>query len=59
MPKDIKAIYQAQAEDIAEQEFGKSFYNLDNDTQTRIYNKAMTQIDEELIFRAEKGELDR
>lgn len=50
---DIKYMYQVRAEEIADKEFGRDFYDLDKENQLRIYNEAEVQINDELVCRAE------
>ena len=48
-PLDIKALYQAKAEELALEKYDQDFYNLPNDTQLVLYNLAMEQVNDNLI----------
>lgn len=55
---DLKDMYQEKAEDLAEQRFGKDFYDLDDQTQNIIYNEAIVLVDDSLILRADSMRKD-
>lgn len=50
---DLKGMYQERADEIADERFGKDFYELDEESQYLIYNEAMVWVNEELICSAD------
>jgi len=51
--KELKAMYQEKADEMANERFDKDFYELDEENRCRIYNEAMVWVNEELICRAD------
>lgn len=55
---DVKELYQEKAEDIAEGEYGDSFYNLPQETRLAIYSRAIDIVHDNLITEADlRGDL--
>ena len=46
--KDIKERYQLKAEDIALEFYGKEFYELSQELQVELYNKAIQEVNDYL-----------
>ena len=50
---DIKAMYQEQAEELAEKWFGTDLIGLSEDVQVIVYNEAMVVVNDKLVSQAE------
>ena len=53
MPSDYKYAIQMEAEEIAEREYGKSFYDLPDALQTKVYEQGMDSWRDEQLSRAD------
>ena len=50
---DIKAMYQEQAEELAETLYHSDLYDLHNDIQFTIYQVAVVMVNDKLVSQAE------
>jgi len=50
---DLKGMYQEKADEIADERFGKDFYDLNEKCQLCIYNEAMQEVTDRLVMQAE------
>lgn len=50
---DIKGAYQDKAEEIAIEEYKQDFYDLPQDIQLDVFNRAMEEVNERLMDQAE------
>ena len=50
---DIKAMYQEQAEELAETQYHSEFHDLHGDIRNSIYQVAMVMVNDKLVSQAE------
>lgn len=57
MPIDLKGLYQAKSEELAQEKYALEFYDLPEKTQLVIYELAMELVNDTLISQAERKEV--